>query len=144
MLYFHFCAMPDKVSPIFFRDSNMQALVSLPRLTDHHHRPLPINHRSSSADTKLQKNCKPRSTITVIITATSYGHIIQAGRLLPVISCLCKMAKGLNCNHPSPSQFPAPSSRACSTGCYLHLHYCKQLHCIDHVCAVWQAACCHL
>ena len=105
---------------------------------------LPINHRSSSADTKLQKNCKPRSTITVIITATSYGHIIQAGRLLPVISCLCKMAKGLNCNHPSPSQFPAPSSRACSTGCYLHLHYCKQLHCIDHVCAVWQAACCHL
>ena len=34
--------------------------------------PLPINHRSSSADTKLQKNCKPRSTITVIITATSY------------------------------------------------------------------------
>ena len=41
-----------------------------------------LAHRSSSADTKLQKHCKPRATITVIITATSYGHIIHAGLLL--------------------------------------------------------------
>ena len=101
MLYFHFCAIPEKFQ-FFSRDSTQSPFFLCSAGEDHHHRP-PSDHPS------------------VIISGYEAAEELQATLYD-------------HCNNHGHIILPQH-----------HLHYCKQLqYCIDHVCAVWQAACCHL